>query len=159
MHEARKSILAPANLCRAGILRLTSQNLPGWNLACDSIINVELSDSVLRKAAATFDGLPIVLGHKDDIHIDNVVGINKGTWFDYPFLKAYLHIWDSDAIEGIRDGSRKQCSIGFSSTHSTNPRYAYDARYLKVTGTYIALVPQGACGKTCSVSIPKGIAA
>jgi hypothetical protein len=140
-----------ANLCKAGILRLTSENIP--ELACDGAITpFHLSDEVLRRNAHTFDGLPVVINHNDDIDIDDVVGINKGTWVSDGYLKAILHIWDPIALDGIRRGYRRQCSIGFSSHYSDNPAFAHDgATYHKIIGSYIALVPAGACGEDCAI--------
>lgn len=147
------------NIAHEGVYRLGAENLPTWGLAQDELKHVLLPEAVLKEAALKFDGLPVILDHKEDIEIDDVVGICKGAWYDNGFIKSYLHIFDKDALAGIRDGTRRQISFGFDAIHDTRsaPAYshAYDSRYRYIDPYYICLVSEGAGGEQCSVEILK----
>jgi hypothetical protein len=118
--------LFKAHIARAGVYRLGAANMP--ELANDgSLTAFHMSPDVLRRAASRFDGLPVTIDHLDKITIDDVIGVNKGSWFDRDgLLKCYLDMWCPKAIKGIKDGSRRQVSFGFDSHYRTPQPYGHD---------------------------------
>lgn len=109
----------------------------------------------LKSAADTFNNIPVMIQHvrqsADDPQKDKVVG-STGTdaKFDHPHLKNSLVVWDKDAIDGIKDNSRRQLSCSYRYEADMTPGHFegewYDGVMRKLRGNHVALVPEGRAG-------------
>jgi uncharacterized protein len=109
----------------------------------------------LRKAAGTFNGVPLLAEHvpmsADDHRPDLVVG-STGTQarFDDPYLVNDLVVWARGAIDGIEDGSCKDLSAGYRYTPVMEPGTfegaRYDGRMTDIRANHVALVSAGRVG-------------
>jgi hypothetical protein len=115
----------------------------------------------LAKAAKTFDGIPVLLGH----HADSAEAPQKehrvgstGTdaEFKAPYLTNSLHITDAAAIEAIENGSCKEISVGYGCDPDLTPGEFQGARYdfviRGIRANHVALVPKGRAGHDVAVS-------
>lgn len=115
----------------------------------------------LAKAAATFNGLPLMQGHHDYTADappkEHQIG-STGTEAEYqePYLKNALSITDKKAIQSVEDGSCKQISCSYRYTPDmTAGEYMgikYDFVMRDIRGNHVALVPQGRAGSDVVVS-------
>ncbi|MCG4266946.1 DUF2213 domain-containing protein [Acetobacter senegalensis] len=109
----------------------------------------------LKKAAASFNGLPVLEEH---YHVtaanprrDLVVGTtgNEAT-FDAPYLMNSLVIWDGDAIDRIKTGEQRELSSAYRYRADMTPgEYEgekYDGVMRDIVGSHVAVVPSGRAG-------------
>lgn len=102
----------------------------------------------LKAAAASFEGVPVMLDHyvqtADQPMKHRVVGSVSNVRFDEPWLVADLMVWDSEAIAAIQSGSAAGLSCGYQ--HDTfRSRGTYDGkpfafRMRNIRGNHVALV-------------------
>lgn len=142
-----------------------------YQLPDDETYYAYLPGDVLRSAAKSFEGLPLLLDHHDTDaeHPDkeHVIG-STGTdaIFAPPYLDVSLHVTDQDAIDKIESGEQRELSIGFIASYRPyNGVYQgefYDFIFEGLRGNHVALVPEGRAGHDVLVadSIPssKGFA-
>jgi hypothetical protein len=108
----------------------------------------------LEKAAATFNGKPLLILHKvqtaDGHDHDLTVGSVNNAHFEAPYLKAELSVWDAAAIAGINSGEQKELSSAYryvaDMTPGTYQGEAYDGRMVSIIGNHVALVTEGRAG-------------
>jgi uncharacterized protein len=108
----------------------------------------------LTKAAATFDGKPLLLHHKPvnalDHAFDVVAGSVTDVRFEPPYLKAKLHIWPREAIDAIESKRKKELSCGYKyrpdMTPGTYDGMPYDGVMRDIVGNHVALVKEGRAG-------------
>ncbi|MCG4273905.1 DUF2213 domain-containing protein [Acetobacter senegalensis] len=109
----------------------------------------------LKKAASSFNGLPVLEEH---YHVtaanprrDLVVGTtgNEAT-FDAPYLMNSLVIWDGDAIDRIKTGEQRELSSAYRYKADMTPgEYEgekYDGVMRDIVGSHVAVVPSGRAG-------------
>ena len=108
--------------------------------------------SELDKAKASFNSLPILIGHApvnaDDPQPEIVAGATgSGARFANPYLLNSLVIWRSDAIEAIKNGSNLDLSAGYRYTLDWGPGTfrgeRYDGTMTRIEGSHVALVREG----------------
>jgi hypothetical protein len=107
----------------------------------------------LAKAAASFDGKPLLLRHRPvtaDDHIHKIVaGAVSNPTFDASSgqLRGDLSIWDGDAIRAIQDGSNCQLSCGYYFEADMSPGTyrgeRYDGVMRGIKANHVSLVPEG----------------
>ena len=109
----------------------------------------------LKKAAETFNNLPLMIKHvrqsADDPQKDKVVGsLGTDAAFDHPHLKNSLVVWDKDAIDGIQNNRRRQLSSSYrydaDMTPGTFEGQSYDGVMRNIRGNHVALVEEGRAG-------------
>jgi uncharacterized protein len=108
----------------------------------------------LRKAAPTFDSLPVLKRHVPvtarDHRPDLVVGSTGAVKFTDPYLKTTLCFWAQDAIDAIESGARKELSSAYHFEVDMRPGtyqgQRYDGRMINIRGNHVALVDQGRVG-------------
>ena len=115
----------------------------------------------LAKAAASFNGLPILIDHKpisaDEHPSDLVVGCtgDSAKW-EPPFLTNSLHIWSTPAIDAITSNERRELSCAYHYTPVMTPGVyegkAYDGIMTEIHGNHVALVPDGRVGPAAVVA-------
>ena len=124
-------------------------------LKADKIYQLLRDPGELEKAAATFNGLPLLSTHeanRADDHKDNLVVGATGTKarFEAPYLVNDLVIWPQDAIDGVEDESQKEISCGYRYTPDMTPgTYEgahFDGVMRGIVGNHVALVKEGRAG-------------
>ena len=109
----------------------------------------------LKKAASTFERLPILSKHipinADKPMQELIIGsIGSNVKFNSPYLDADISIWDSKAIAGIESGQVKELSSGYKFTPvmkaGVYENERYDGIMTEIIGNHLALVESGRAG-------------
>jgi uncharacterized protein len=111
----------------------------------------------LKKAASTFERLPILSEHipvsVDEPKPELVIGaIGSDVVFTDPYLDADLCFWDSTAIAGIESGTVKELSCAYRYTPIMEPGEGYDGIMTNIVGNHLALVTAGRAGSDVIVA-------
>lgn len=125
-----------------------------FGLKSDQIYQLYRDPAELEKAAATFNGKPLLIVHRpqsaDDHSREVTVGSVNNTKWDAPYLKAELDIWDGEAIAGITSGDQRELSCGYRYKADMTPGEVsgvkYDGRMTNIQGNHVALVETGRAG-------------
>ena len=152
MHVMRTPI-SKANVCP-----YYGREIPDWQalgLDANKTYKLYRDAAELEKAADSFSGKPLLLGHKpvsaEDHDHDMVVGSVTGAEWDAPYLYARLDIWPGEATKAIESGAHEQLSSAYRYTADMTPGTApdgtrYDGRMTAISGNHVALVPEGRAG-------------
>jgi len=147
-----------SNISKANIGEYWGREIPGFReLGLDPEKKYSLlrDPEELRKAAHTFNGLPILDTHvpvsTTEFPQEHVVGsTGNDAVFDGIYLKNSLTFWRQDAIDNIESGRMKELSAGYKYTPVMEPGVfkgvPYDGRMTNIEGNHIALVVQGRAG-------------
>ena len=110
----------------------------------------------LRKAAKTFNNIPVLSKHIPDFPTDppNVfrVGVtHSNAEFDGTYLTVGMSIWDNSAIAGIESGEQRELSASYKYVADMTPGVTpdgepYDGVMRDIFGNHEALVPDGRAG-------------
>lgn len=108
----------------------------------------------LEKAAASFNGKPLLFGHRaitaDSHDHDSTCGALSNVTWKSPYLLADLACWTRVAIDGIEDNSQKQLSSSYRYKAVMTPGIfggvRYDGKMTQIRGNHCALVPVGRAG-------------
>lgn len=160
-----------------GFLRVTSchitketvnpyygREVPGWQelgLDPEKIYYGYRSGEEIARAAKTFEGLPILLGH----HVESAEDPQKeyrcgstGTdavWHA-PYLDITLFVTDAEAIRAIEDGKAREISCAYlyepDFTSGDFGGTAYDFVMRNIRGNHVALVEEGRAGSDVVVA-------
>ena len=123
----------------------------------------------LKKAAKTFDGMPLLMNHhKTDAENPakeyTIGSIGTDGKFEKPYLKNSMTITDAKAIQAIEDGSSQEisCSYRFTPDFTSGDYIAedgskihYDFIMRNIEGNHVALVPEGRAGHDVKVADSK----
>lgn len=147
--------------------------IPGWQklgLDPNRIYKGYRPASELAKAAATFNGLPLLKEHvkisaedlKEELRAGNLGTAAK---FVAPYLYNALIIQDAESIEGLnpKDGQPAKCEL--SSSYRYDPVFKpgvfqgqrYDFVMTNIRGNHVALVEEGRAGPDVVVADAKPI--
>lgn len=139
------------------------REIPGWQdlgLKSDKIYRMWRHPDELEKAADSFNGKPLLFGHrpisaKDHDH-ERTVGAVTGVKWQSPFLMAALDIWPSKAIDAIESGEHEELSSAYGytpdMTSGTTPEGdKYDGIMRDLRANHVAIVPQGRAGSDVRV--------
>jgi len=109
----------------------------------------------LKKAAATFNGLPILDHHvpvtAERPRQDLIIG-STGTdaVYEHPYLKNTLSIWVADAIEGIESEEKRELSSAYHYDVEMTPGVyegqRYDGVMRNIRGNHVVTCPSGRAG-------------
>lgn len=145
------------------------RELPGWEeegLDPDRIYYGLRDPEELEKAAATFNGLPLLLDHHtisaDNPQKDYTVG-STGTdaVFEAPYLKNSMSVTDAEAIAAIEDGTAREISCAYRFTPDftageydvgNGEKVHYDFIMREISGNHVALVAEGRAGADVAVA-------
>ena len=115
----------------------------------------------LKKAAPTFNNLPVLLHHipvtADDPQQDLVVGTTgSDAEFDAPYLCTSMAIWTAEAITLIETEQQQQLSSAYrydpDMTPGVHEGVRYDGVMRNIVGNHVALVEVGRAGPDVVVS-------
>ena len=115
----------------------------------------------LKKAASSFNGLPVLIEHKPITaadHPQNLVVGSTGTdaRYEHPFLQNSLHVWSKPAIDAITNNSQREISCAYHYTPVMTPGVyegkQYDGIMTGIHGNHVALVPDGRVGPAAMVA-------
>lgn len=134
------------------------REIPGWQelkLDPEKIYYGFRSGEEIKRAAKTFEGLPVLLGHHvesaEDPQKEYRVG-STGTdaaWHA-PYLDLTIFVTDADAIRDIEEGKAKEISCAYLyEPDFTSGEYggrAYDFVMRDIRGNHVALVEEGRAG-------------
>ena len=153
-----------SNLTKEQVVPYKGDTIPGWkelNLDPEKIYMIYRPGDEIEKAAASFNGLPLMLEHWDmdaaNIPKQAVVGsLGTDARYESPYLKNSLTVIDADAIKAIEDGSYKELSASYScDIDMTGVMFdgkSYDGKMLNIKGNHVALVPEGRAGRDVKVA-------
>lgn len=118
----------------------------------------------LKKAARSFDGMPLLFEHHDTSAArpakDYVIGsLGTDAEFRAPYLVNSLIITDGEAIEAIERGDYKQLSAAYMYTPVMQGGMFdgehYDGRMTDIKANHVALVKEGRAGPDVAVADAK----
>jgi hypothetical protein len=155
--------VSSANISKAVVSPYRGEEIPGWqDLGLDPRRTYQLlrHPNELKKAARTFDGLPVLIRHVPVSAADHprelVVGtLGTDTEFDGTYLRSSLTVWTRGAIDAIESGARRELSCGYAYRPKMRPSIfqgrRYDGVMTEITGNHCALVDTGRVGSDCSL--------
>ena len=159
------------NISKATINPYRGEEIPGGDeLGLDpaKIYYLLRDPEELKKAAATFNNIPLLDSHvvvsADDHRPERIVG-STGTdaVFEAPYLKNSLVIWSAKGIEAVESESKKELSSAYHYRADMTPgEYEgkkYDGVMRDIIGNHVALVEEGRAGSDVvvgdsAISIP-----
>lgn len=110
----------------------------------------------LRKAAKTFNNIPVLSKHIPDFPTyppnEFRVGVtHSNAEFDGTYLTVGMSIWDNSAIAGIESGEQRELSASYKYVADMTPGVTpdgepYDGVMRDIFGNHEALVPDGRAG-------------
>lgn len=105
----------------------------------------------LRKAAKTFNNIPVLSKHIPDFPTDPPnefrVGVtHSNAEFDGTYLTVGMSIWDNSAIAGIESGEQRELSASYKYVADMTPGVTPDGVMRDIFGNHEALVPDGRAG-------------
>lgn len=146
------------NISKATINPYLGHEIPGWQqlgLDPDKIYNLLRDPDELRKAASTFNNVPLLSKHvpvSSDAHPSQDVIGSTGTDanFQMPYLRNSLVIWTEDAIRDIEAETKRELSSAYrydpDMTPGTFQGQSYDGVMRNIVGNHVALVKEGRAG-------------
>ena len=147
-----------SNISKANVCPYLGKEIPDWQalgLQPDKIYQLLRDPEELRKAAPTFNNLPLLSQHVPvsaaNHQPDLVVG-STGTdaEFSHPYLKNSLVVWAKDAIDAIQSEVQKELSSAYRYRADMTPGTFQGARYdgvmRNIVGNHVALVKEGRAG-------------
>lgn len=148
-----KTPISKANICP-----YRGNEIPGWQklkLDPERIYHLLRDPNELKKAASTFNALPLLENHYPVNAVtprrDLIIGTTgEDAQFIFPYLTNSLTIWDGKAIENVQSGSQKELSCAYAYVPIMGKgQYQgenYDGIMTQIRGSHIALVSKGRAG-------------
>lgn len=156
--EFGKLHVSASNISKATVNPYYGREIPNWQalgLDAERVYYLLRDPEELRKAAGTFNNLPLLSKHvpvtADKPEQSLVVG-STGTdaVFDEPYLRNSLVVWESGAILGIDSDVQRQLSAAYAYDADMTPgQYGgvkYDGVMRNIRGNHVALVEEGRAG-------------
>lgn len=151
--------VAVSNISKANVCPYYGREIPGWEelgLEPDKIYRLYRDPEELKKAAETFNNIPILCIHTPDFPGDppreyRVGSTHSSASFDGTYLTNGLSIWDNSAIAGIETEEQKELSSSYQYVADMTPGEspegeAYDGVMRDIVGNHVALVETGRAG-------------
>ncbi|MBP30433.1 DUF2213 domain-containing protein [Methylobacterium sp.] len=135
------------------------QEIVNWRelgLQPDRVYKLYRDPVELEKAAKSFNGKPLLLGHREidaaAHHYEGTVGCVTGVYWDAPYLMAALDVWPGEAIDGIESEEAAELSASYRYKAVMMPGVSpdgesFDGRMTAIDGNHVALVPRGRAGR------------
>lgn len=152
------------HISRANVCPYWGREIPDWEkLGLDPNKKYRLyrDPAELKKAAGTFNGLPVLFEHQptsaDDHPHELVVG-STGTDAEFKdgYLDNGLSIWPKYASEAVEGGKQRELSCGYAYDPDMTPGRTpdgeeYDGVMRNLVGNHVALVTEGRAGKDVAI--------
>jgi hypothetical protein len=156
--------VAVSKISKAAVNPYYGREVPDYDklgLNPDMVYQVFRPPEELEKAAQTFVGKPLTKTHKamnaDDYDHSVVIGsIGSKVFFEHPYLKADLSIWDGEAIaeieaadRGDEDGSKElSCGYGYTPVmeNGSFEGQPFQIRMTAIHGNHTTKVESGRAG-------------
>lgn len=151
--------IAKTPISKANVCPYYGSEIPGYDelgLEPDKIYNLWRHPDELKKAASTFNGVPLLDDHEptsaDDHPHDKVAGaVGNEAVFEHPYLYNSLVIWPGESIKGVKTGEKRQLSSGYKYRPEMTPGVTpdgekFDGIMRDIIGNHVALVQEGRAG-------------
>ncbi|HDI3034401.1 DUF2213 domain-containing protein [Cronobacter sp. EKM101R] len=148
-----------SNISKANVCPYYGREIPNWEalgLEADKIYRLYRDPEELKKAADTFNNIPILCIHTPDFPGDppreyRVGSTHSSAAFDGTYLTNGLSIWDNSAIAGIETGEQKELSSSYQYVADMTPGKSpdgeeFDGVMRDIVGNHVALVENGRAG-------------
>lgn len=154
-----------SNISKANVCGYYGREIPGWEelgLDPDKIYQMYRDPEELKKAAETFNNIPLLCIHTPDFPGDPPreyrVGVtHSNADFDGTYLTNGLSVWDNSAIAGIETEEQKELSSSYQYVADMTPGTTpdgeeYDGVMRDIVGNHVALVETGRAGSDVLVA-------
>lgn len=158
--QVTKSNISKANVCPYFGREIPNHEALG--LDPDKIYRLWRHPDELKKAAATFNNIPLLNIHIPDFPGDppreSRVGVtHSSAEFDGTYLTNGLSVWDNSAIAGIETEEQEELSSSYQyvadmTTGTTPSGEVYDGIMRDIVGNHVALVETGRAGSDVLVA-------
>lgn len=158
--QVTKSNISKANVCPYYGREIP--NAEALGLEPDKIYRLYRHPDELKKAAPTFNNIPVLCIHTPDFPGDppreyRVGTTHSGCDFDGTYLCNGLSVWDNSAIAGIETEEQKELSSSYQYVADMSPGEtpdgeAYDGVMRDIVGNHVALVETGRAGSDVLVA-------
>lgn len=158
--QVTKSNISKANVCQYYGREIP--NAEALGLEPDKIYRLYRHPDELKKAASTFNNIPVLCIHTPDFPGDppreyRVGTTHSGCEFDGTYLCNGLSVWDNSAIAGIETEEQKELSSSYQYVADMTPGEspdgeAYDGVMRDIVGNHVALVETGRAGSDVLVA-------
>ena len=161
-----------SNISKANVCPYFGREIPNaekLGLEPDKIYQLWRHPDELKKAAATFNNIPLLSIHTPDFPGDPPreyrVGVtHSNADFDGTYLTNGLSVWDDSAIAGIETEEQEELSSSYQYVADMTPGVTpngepYDGIMRDIIGNHVALVERGRAGSDVLVadSLPPGL--
>ncbi|ELX9539463.1 DUF2213 domain-containing protein [Klebsiella pneumoniae] len=151
--------ISRTNISKANVNAYYGREIPGseeLGLGPNKLYRLWRHPDELRKAAKTFNNIPVLSKHIPDFPNDPPnefrVGVtHSNAEFDGTYLTVGMSIWDNSAIAGIESGEQRELSASYKYVADMTPGVTpdgepYDGVMRDIFGNHEALVPDGRAG-------------
>jgi 8-oxo-dGTP pyrophosphatase MutT (NUDIX family) len=151
--------IAVSNISKANVCPYLGREIPDFDnlgLDPDHIYQLYRDPDELKKAAASFNNIPLLIKHTpvsaDAPQLDQVVGtVGSEADFVAPYLRNSLAVWTREAIDLIESEKQKELSCAYRYRADMTPGHtpageAYDGVMRDLIGNHVAIVPEGRAG-------------
>lgn len=151
--------ISRTNISKANVNAYYGREIPrseDLGLEPDKLYRLWRHPDELRKAAKTFNNIPVLSKHIPDFPTDPPnefrVGVtHSNAEFDGTYLTVGMSIWDNSAIAGIESGEQRELSASYKYVADMTPGVTpdgepYDGVMRDIFGNHEALVPDGRAG-------------
>jgi 8-oxo-dGTP pyrophosphatase MutT (NUDIX family) len=146
------------HISKATVNPYLGREIPDWQalgLEAEKVYQLFRDPQELAKAAATANGIPVLIEHipvsADDHQPDSVVGATgTNAAFNDPYLDVALVVWAKDAISRIESGEQKELSSAYRYRPDMQAGewqgQKYDGVMRELAFNHVALVQNGRAG-------------
>jgi uncharacterized protein len=150
--------VATTHISKATVNPYLGHEIPGWEmlgLDPNKIYFLLRDPDELRKAAPTFNGIPVLNQHvpvSAESHPKEYVIGSTGNEADFNgvYLDNSLNIWPQEDISGIESETKKELSSAYRYTPDMTPGVfqgkRYDGVMREIVGNHVAVVKEGRAG-------------
>ncbi|HEN3607721.1 TPA: DUF2213 domain-containing protein [Yersinia enterocolitica] len=164
--------IAKTNISKANVCPYYGKEISNYEklgLDPDKIYQLYRHPDELKKAAHTFNNIPVLNRHVPDFPSDpprefRVGATHSNCEFDGTYLTVGMTIYDDSAMAGIETGDQRELSASYQYVADMTPGEApdgvpYDGIMRDIVGNHEALVEEGRAGSDVLVadSLPTGI--
>lgn len=157
--------VAISNISKANVCPYYGREIPNaeaLGLEPDKIYRLYRDPEELKKAAPTFNNIPLLCIHTPDFPGDPPreyrVGVtHSSAAFDGTYLTNGLSVWDNSAIAGIETEEQEELSSSYQYVADMTPGTTpdgeeYDGVMRDIVGNHVALVETGRAGSDVLVA-------